>query len=133
MNMTAIQPSPLNILVADDQLSAVMVVSEVLKKYGHNVTTAVSGEDVLASIKSQTYDVIVLDLHMPPTKGDRFVSRVRAHMPHGSTCRLIVVSADTSEDQRDRVLMAGADDFIAKPVNWKLLMSRISLVSNSHV
>lgn len=127
MIKTAARFLPLSILVADDQPSAVMLLSEVLKKHGHNVTTATTEEQVLAELDTNKYDAVVLDLHMPPTKGKHFISSVRTKLEYESAARLIVVSAEESERERQSVLLAGADDYLVKPVNLNLLLTRVEL------
>ena len=82
----------------------------------------------LAMVETQRFDLILMDLRMPGMDGLTAICRIRARTDEVRTVPIIVVTADTSLDIRERCMAAGADDLLRKPVAMNLLFDAIGAV-----
>jgi DNA-binding response OmpR family regulator len=110
------------ILVVDDDQRILHFSRLKLMASGYNVTTAMNGQGALTMIESEKPDVVVLDLRMPVMGGLEVLRILRSH----SELPVIVMSAAT--DLAEEALVAGADDFIAKPFVVDELVRRIEQI-----
>jgi phosphate regulon transcriptional regulator PhoB len=115
------------ILVVDDEPDINNLIVYNLKKEGFSVTAAFEGEEALDSLKSGTFDLIVLDLMLPGIQGVDLCSILRrdprtAHIP------IIMLTAKGELVDKVRGLESGADDYMTKPFSPKELIARIGAV-----
>jgi CheY-like chemotaxis protein len=120
---------PLRVLVAEDNELNVAVVREVLSRRGARVTVASDGRAALAMTEEGSFDLLLLDLHMPELDGFAVVEAIRqreratgAHLP------IIALTARSSGRDRERSIAAGMDDFLSKPIEVGELWSAIDRV-----
>lgn len=92
------------------------VVRDMLDVAGAVMVEAESAEIGLGLIDSNDFDMILVDLRMPGMDGITAIGHIRARTDHKARLPIIVVTADTAVDLRQRCLDAGADDVIFKPV-----------------
>ena len=118
--------SSLSILVVDDEPSVADLVAIVLRHNGERVVTAHDGAEALRSARTQTFDVVVLDLMMPEMDGMEVCRALREDPRHDDT-RIVLCSAaeESSVDWR----AAGADTFLPKPFDVRSLARAIERVS----
>ena len=115
-----IGPRRLRIMLAEDHIINQKVVIGLLNKYGHQVTcVACDGVDALEKLRAlphgpNSFDVILMDLHMPRMGGIDCAAAITAEWPHCST-PVIAVTADAFEESRQRCLDAGFAGWLAKP------------------
>jgi two-component system cell cycle response regulator len=112
------------ILVVDDDVLMLKVVSVALKRAGYGVVESQSGEEALAILKQGAVAGIVLDIMMPGMDGLEVCRRVKgdlatAHIP------VVLVSALTGEGDLKRGFEAGADDYIKKPFEVAVLLEMV--------
>lgn len=112
------------ILVVDDDERLRDLVAEYLEGRGYRVLTAEDGEDGLARVRSETVDLVVLDVMMPGLDGFEVVRELR------KTSRVPVIMLTARGDELDRIvgLEIGADDYMPKPFNPRELLARIQAV-----
>ena len=112
------------ILVVDDTPLNVKLLADVLTIKGYDVTTAASGQEALAKIRSESIDLVLLDVMMPGMNGYEVCRAIREDV---STALLPVVMVTALDARQERVngLEAGADDFLSKPVNQPELLARV--------
>lgn len=115
------------LFVEDDAMNRV-VVRDMLRVGGVDMSEAESGEIGLAMIDSENFDVILLDLRMPGMDGFTVLQRIRSRADEKSAIPVIVITADAARDLRERCLHDGADDFLVKPVVMEDLFDAIGTV-----
>jgi signal transduction histidine kinase/DNA-binding response OmpR family regulator len=107
---------PLEILLAEDNQVNQLVAVEMLRHLGHRADLAENGHEVLAALERCTYDVILLDVQMPELDGLETARRIRRRWPRGSGPRLVAMTANVMDGDREECLAAGMDDYVGKPV-----------------
>jgi len=113
-------PKKLRILLAEDHHINMKVACAVLAKCGHkDVTIAKDGVEVLEKVGKlpnglDSFDVVLMDLHMPRMGGMECVRRLRAAFPD-STVPIVAVTADAVEESREKCLKNGFTAWISKP------------------
>jgi signal transduction histidine kinase/DNA-binding response OmpR family regulator len=107
---------PLRILLAEDNAVNQLVAVEMLRHLGHRADLAENGQQVLAALERRTYDVVLLDVQMPELDGLEAARRIRRRWPQGSGPRLVAMTANVLEGDRQECLAAGMDDYVGKPV-----------------
>ncbi len=92
------------------------VVRDMLDVAGATMVEAESAEQGLALLGEENVDMVLVDLRMPGMDGLTAIRHIRARGDEKGALPIIVVTADTAIDLRERCLAAGADDVIFKPV-----------------
>ena len=115
---------PLNILLADDAKSVGQFVSEYLRSAGHQVTYVESGEAAVAAYRQQLFDLVLMDVVMPGIGGLEAVKQIKA-IPMASWVPVIIVTGLDAEEDILSGYMAGADDYMVKPIKPMTLDIRI--------
>jgi signal transduction histidine kinase/DNA-binding response OmpR family regulator len=114
------------ILIVEDNLVNQLLVVKLLQKIGCRTDTAHNGEEALELISKANYDVILMDCHMPLLNGYQTTQQIRKleigtkkHVP------IIALTAFASRENELKCLQAGMDDYISKPVDFEVLVSKI--------
>ena len=100
-----------NVLVIDDDPSLLRALRVGLRAGGHEVTSAMNGEQGITQAATSSPDVIVLDLGLPDVDGMTVCRRIR----QWSEVPIVVLSATDAEDRKVAALDGGADDYVTKP------------------
>ncbi len=108
--------SPLRILVAEDNVVNQKVALLLLERLGYAADVAADGEETLAALRRQRYDVILMDVQMPGMDGLEAARRIRDEWPAEERPRIIAVTASALREDRETCLSAGMDDYLSKPV-----------------
>src|SRR5665213_4631480 len=109
------------VLVIDDDPSLLRALRVGLQASGHQVTTAVNGEQGISQTAVTSPDVVVLDLGLPDIDGQTVCRRIR----QWSEVPIIILSASGTEDRKVAALDGGADDYVTKPFGMAELEARI--------
>ncbi|WP_084584459.1 response regulator [Sphingomonas azotifigens] len=118
----------MNILFIEDDPMNRRVVKDMLDVAGATMAEAAWAEEGLARIDAETFDIVLVDLRMPGTDGFETVRQIRARGDAKAELPIIVVTADTAVDLRERCLATGADDVLFKPVAMDALFDAIGRV-----
>ncbi len=110
------------VLVIDDDTAMTDLFKLTLGPKGFDVITTNSAADGIAAIKHQHPDVVVLDLLMPGEDGWETCASIREF----SNVPILVLSALSSPGLTTRILDAGADDYLIKPVSTRMLIAQIN-------
>jgi signal transduction histidine kinase/CheY-like chemotaxis protein len=112
---------PLRILVAEDNVVNQLVVVRLLERMGYRPDVASNGVEALAAVQRQRYDVVLLDIQMPEMDGLEAARRITALYAPNDRPHLIALTANVFQEDRQRCLAAGMDDYLAKPLDVRHL------------
>ena len=114
-----------HILIIDDSPTDVRVLTTLLEKHGHRVSSAGSAEDGIAAAKRERPDVVLMDVIMPGMNGFQ-ATRTLSRDNDTSAIPILIVTTKSMETDRVWGLRQGAKDFMTKPVREKDLLARIN-------
>ena len=121
---------PMRVLVADDQAANLMVMRKLLEKAGHRPQVVDDGEEVLAALEAQAFDVVIIDLHMPGGSGLEVLKQARFLEAGRRRTPFIVLTADATPEARADCERAGAHAFMTKPVVVDRLLERLAAIAD---
>lgn len=119
---------PLRIVLADDNKANRLLLARILSNAGHTVLEAERGDSAFDLMGDAEVDLAILDLNMPEMSGPDAVKLQRAGEIGASRLPILIVSADATPAAREESLLAGADEFLTKPVSASLLLAAIERV-----
>ena len=120
---------PLRILVAEDNALNQLLAKRTLQKAGHSVTVANNGEEAVAAIGRETFDVVLMDVQMPVMDGFQATARIREReQTTGKHQQIVAMTAHAVKGDRERCLAAGMDGYVSKPIRNSELFSAIEAV-----
>jgi len=116
-----------SVLLAEDNPVNQEVAKAMLAKLGLAVDIANNGEEALALIEQQTYDVVLMDCQMPVMDGYQATAAIRERQASNSKrLPIVALTANAMEGDRDQCLAAGMDDYLAKPYSRTQLQQVLS-------
>ena len=115
----------LRILVAEDNAFNQIVTTAMLENVGASVRVASDGLEALGLLRSEAFDCVLMDVQMPVMDGLEATRRIRAD-PSIARTRVIAMTANAWDEDRDQCLAAGMDDFVTKPVDPGLLYGTLA-------
>ncbi|MCT7960245.1 response regulator [Laspinema sp. D1] len=122
---------PLRILLAEDNIVNQKVALRILDRMGYRADVATNGLEVLEALHRLSYDVILMDVQMPEMDGleaTREICKKYAERLHLNKPRIIAMTANAMQGDREICLAAGMDDYITKPIRLEELIKALSLV-----
>ena len=111
-----------NILVVDDEIKIVEVISLYLKNEGYEVVFATNGREAIDKYKSNDIDLIILDLMLPDISGEDICKEIREI----SDVPIIMLTAKTDENSVLNGYSLGSDDYITKPFSPRQLVAKVN-------
>jgi two-component system alkaline phosphatase synthesis response regulator PhoP len=114
----------IKILLVDDELDILEIVGYNLSQEGYQVITAVNGKEAVAKAKKELPNLIIMDVMMPEMDGMEACELIRK-MPELSNVIITFLTARSEDYSQVAGFDAGADDYIAKPIKPKLLVSKV--------
>lgn len=121
--------NPLRILIVDDEDSIRMVLSEFMLSLGHQVDSFPDATSAWNSALKTTYAIAFIDWTLPDISGIDLLKRLRA-LPDYAASILLVVTGRNNPADLEEALLAGADDYLMKPISLKLLGIRLQIAGN---
>ena len=112
------------VLIADDDRMIRLIVKMLLEKEGYKVLEAENGAIAMETARREHPDLMLVDLQMPDMDGFQVVEMIRGDM-NLRTIPVLVLTAETSSAVETRVLEMGADDYVVKPFEPEVLISRV--------
>ncbi|MGQ4646118.1 response regulator [Lyngbya aestuarii] len=116
---------PLRILVAEDNMVNQKLALQILQKMGYRADTAGNGLEVLQALQRQQYDLVFMDVHMPEMDGLTATRRICNQWPPEKRPRIIAMTANTMQGDREKCLRAGMDDYVSKPIRVEELVESL--------
>lgn len=112
------------VLIVDDNLVNLKVAKHSFAHYGLQVDTATNGPDSIALCKDNEYQMVFMDQMMPQMDGIEAMQEIRKISPFyakGSTCKIIVLTANAISGVREQLIKQGFDEYLGKPIDFKQL------------
>ena len=116
----------LRILLAEDNSVNQRVALLLLKSLGYVAEAVSDGTEVLEALRRDTYDVVLLDLHMPQMSGLEAMQQINAEWPPEQRPHIIALTADVTQETRTACLKLGMADFVSKPINKQALAQMLA-------
>jgi CheY-like chemotaxis protein len=116
---------PLRILLAEDNVVNQKVAVVQLKRMGYHPDVVANGLEVLAAVRRQTYDVVLMDVQMPEMDGLEAARRIVEEFDADRRPHLIALTANVYKSDRDSCLAAGMDAFLGKPLDLVALRNML--------
>ncbi len=116
---------PLRILLVEDHPINQRLALHHLGRWGHTMTVADDGQAALDSWSAGTFDLILMDVHMPIMDGFTATRAIRAAEPEGTRIPIIALTANTMKGDAEACAEAGMDAHVAKPVDFAHLFACI--------
>lgn len=112
----------MKVLVVEDEVQIALAIKSGLEQEAYAVDVAHDGEEGLAAALGDDYDLILLDLMLPGMDGLEICQKLRAE---GKTTPILMLTAKSSAQDVVKGLDTGADDYLAKPFSFEILLARI--------
>ena len=119
---------PLKILVADDTAVNLALATKLLKRRGHDITSVEDGLQAFETFKKASFDVVLMDIHMPVMDGLESTAKIRefeASQPSRPPTPIIAMTANNEKSDHETYLKSGMNGIITRPMNIKTLVSQI--------
>jgi putative two-component system response regulator len=116
----------LRILVVDDRPENARLLDRLLRRWGHReVTTTTRSSDVAGLCADDDFDLLLLDLHMPPPDGFAVMEQLREQIAATVSLPVLVLTGDVDDELKRRALSEGARDFLTKPFDPQEVRLRV--------
>ncbi|NEQ53827.1 MAG: response regulator, partial [Leptolyngbya sp. SIO3F4] len=122
------QTHPLRILVAEDNLVNQQLIRQWLGKMGYRPDLVGNGYEAIDALKRQTYDVVLMDVHMPEMDGLTATAEICKQWTVEKRPHIIALTANAMKGDRDRCLAAGMNNYISKPIHVPDLITALKQV-----
>ena len=113
---------PLKILVAEDNSVNQMVIRKLLAKIGYRIDVVANGLEALKAVQTKSYDVILMDQHMPEMDGIEATKEIRRL---GYDLKIFALTASAFKEVKERCLQAGMNGFLTKPIVMEELVAAL--------
>ena len=120
------QKHPLRLLVVEDNTVNQTVALSMLGRIGYRADIAGNGIEALQALERQTYDVVFMDGQMPEMDGEEATRQIRQRLPAERQPRIVAMTANAMQGDRERYLEVGMDDYISKPIRMEELVRALS-------
>ena len=116
---------PLRILLAEDNVVNQKLALRLLQQMGYRADLASNGIEAIECLERQTYDVVLMDVQMPEFDGLEASRRITAKWPLGQRPRIVAMTANAMQGDREECLAAGMDDYVTKPIRVEALVEAL--------
>ena len=112
------------IMVVDDDIKNVFVMSTALEEHGATVIDAQNGLEALELLQGKPVDLVLMDIMMPVMDGYTAMKKIREDA-HLKSLPVIALTAKALKEDREKCIAAGANDYLAKPVDYDMLIGLV--------
>jgi PAS domain S-box-containing protein len=116
---------PLRILLAEDNVVNQKVALRLLGQMGYRADVAANGLEAIDAVGRQTYDVVLMDVQMPELDGFEASREINRRWPGDRRPRIVAMTANALQGDRELCVAAGMDDYVAKPIRVEELVAAL--------
>jgi signal transduction histidine kinase/ActR/RegA family two-component response regulator len=116
---------PLCILLAEDNLVNQKLALRLLSQMGYVADVVSNGQLAIDAVERQRYDVVLMDVQMPEMDGLEASRRITAEHPPSQRPRIVAMTANAMQGDREECLAAGMDDYVTKPIRVEALVEAL--------
>jgi len=116
---------PLRILLAEDNVVNQKVALRILGQMGYRADVASNGLEAVEAVERQTYDVVLMDVQMPELDGFEASREINRRWPADNRPRIVAMTANAMQGDRELCEAAGMDDYVAKPIRVEELVAAL--------
>ena len=116
---------PLRILLAEDNVVNQKLALRLLQQMGYRADLASNGLEAVKSVARQRYDVVLMDVQMPEMDGLDASREIVRRWPQGERPRIVAMTANAMQGDRETCLAAGMDDYVTKPIRIDALVQAL--------
>lgn len=124
-----VRQQKLKILVAEDNPTNQKVIVAQLAQLGQEADITANGAEAISKLRDQSYDLVLLDILMPIMDGEETLKIIRSSSSRIASHYCVALTASSYEDQHDRLISLGFDEFLSKPLSMAELSNMLSFVS----
>ena len=117
---------PLRILLAEDNVVNQKLALRLLSQMGYRADLASNGIEAVESVERQVYDVVLMDVQMPEMDGLEATRRITARWSAAERPRIVAMTANAMQGDREMCLAAGMDDYLTKPIRVEHLVAALT-------
>lgn len=123
----------LKILLAEDASINQKFLCHFLEEYGHNVVAVQTGKEALSALKKEKFDLVLMDIQMPEMDGIEATKKIREASPEriDPNIPIIALTAYAMQEDQERFLQAGMNDYISKPLDLDNLLGIINRITEN--
>ena len=122
------QRHPLRILLAEDNVVNQKLALRLLLQMGYRADLASNGIEAIECVERQTYDIVLMDVQMPEMDGLEASRRITARWTATERPRIVAMTANAMQGDREECLAAGMDDYVTKPIRVDALVEALTQV-----
>ena len=126
INQHLAEELPLRILLTEDNVVNQKVALHILKRMGYEADIANNGLEALVALRRQSYDVVLMDMQMPEMDGLTATKQICQEWSSEERPRIIAMTANAMQGDRELCLNAGMDDYVSKPIRIDVLIEALS-------
>jgi CheY-like chemotaxis protein len=119
---------PLRLLLAEDNTVNQKLALRLLERMGYRADVVANGPEVLEALQRQRYDVILMDVQMPEMDGLEASRAIHERWPTEQRPRIIAMTANAMQGDREECLAAGMDDYLTKPIQIEVLQEALERI-----
>ena len=121
---------PLRILLAEDNVVNQKVALRLLAQMGYRADVAANGLEAIEAVERQTYDVVLMDVQMPELDGFEASREINRRWP-AARPRIVAMTANAMQGDRELCVAAGMDDYVAKPIRVEELVAALGALARA--
>ncbi len=130
MQLAAVQPQKIKILLVDDMKTQILFEKSLLGSTRFDYVTASNGREAISIARTESPDIILLDVMMPDMDGIETARRIRED-PATSDIPIIMVTTRSEAEKVERAYIAGCTEYLTKPVQKNDLITRICALTGA--
>ena len=109
------------------------VATLMLQRLGYRADVASNGFEALQAVERQPYDLILMDVQMPEMDGVQATREICSRWPAGARPRIVAMTANAMQGDREMCLAAGMDDYVTKPIRVAALVQALLAATRRQV